>query len=39
MKIKIDNSPFTIFNFLLSKKIMQIAENEIVMELSPFFYE
>jgi len=37
MKIKIYNSPFTIFNLLLSKKNLQIAENEKIMVSSPFF--
>jgi len=39
MKIKIYNSPFTIFNLLLSKKVLQFVENKLIMKTSPFFYE
>jgi len=39
MKIKIFNSPFTIFSLLLSKKILNIDETKLIIKTSPFFYE
>jgi len=39
MKIKIVNSPFTIFNLLLSKKILYIDEKNSIIKTTLFFYE
>jgi len=39
MKIKIVNSPFTIFNLLLFDKTLPIADNKLIIKTSPFFYE
>jgi len=39
MAIKIKKANKKNVPFIVLEKIMQIAENEIVMELSPFFYE